>query len=202
MKPGADWKKDLQIRGAGRKSQKLPTPVVGRNPNGKSRFNVKTRLALLTVLCLAAASRADTGTLATSPSTSFVTTPTPANYRIHLDWHDTQDETNSLEVLTTEGQVEFDGLEKHSAKIGNNIVPTTLKLSATLKAVNTEQGNLQLFIGRTVPYVTSTSPGGNSSYARLSVGLQSAFLITFGKPLVIQSDANGTITLLVTRLND
>jgi hypothetical protein len=163
---------------------------------------MKTCLALLTVLCLAVASRADTGTLATSPSASSVTTPTPANYRIHLDWHDTQDETNSLEVLTTEGQVEFDGLGKHSAKIGSNLVPTTLKLTATLKAVNTEQGKLQLYIGRTVPYVTSTSPGGGSSYSQMSVGLESTFLVTFGKPLVIQSDANGTITLLVTRLND
>jgi len=39
----ADWKKDLQIHGAGGKSRKRPTRVVGQNPKGKSR--------LKTVLC-------------------------------------------------------------------------------------------------------------------------------------------------------
>jgi hypothetical protein len=35
QKPRADWKNVLQIRGAGRKSQKPPTQVVGKKPNGK-----------------------------------------------------------------------------------------------------------------------------------------------------------------------
>ena len=35
-----DWKKDLQIRGAGRKSRKPPTPFVGNKPNGKSQMNI------------------------------------------------------------------------------------------------------------------------------------------------------------------
>jgi hypothetical protein len=39
-KPRADRKKDLQICGAGRKSRKRPTLVVGKNPNGKSRLIV------------------------------------------------------------------------------------------------------------------------------------------------------------------
>jgi len=33
-----DWEKGLQICGAGRKSGKHPTLVVGKKPNGKSRF--------------------------------------------------------------------------------------------------------------------------------------------------------------------
>src|SRR5260221_10665908 len=37
-KPGADWKMDLQTRGAGRKSRRRPTLVVGMKPNGKSRM--------------------------------------------------------------------------------------------------------------------------------------------------------------------
>jgi hypothetical protein len=36
-KPRADWENGLQICGAGRKSQKRPTLVVGKNPNGKYR---------------------------------------------------------------------------------------------------------------------------------------------------------------------
>jgi hypothetical protein len=32
------WEKDLQISGAGRKSQKTPTPVAGNKPNGKCQI--------------------------------------------------------------------------------------------------------------------------------------------------------------------
>jgi hypothetical protein len=34
-KPRTEWKNDLRICGAGRKSRKRPTLVVGKNPNGK-----------------------------------------------------------------------------------------------------------------------------------------------------------------------
>src|SRR5208283_3116159 len=36
-------KKDLQPCGAGRKSRKRPTPVVGQKPYGKSQFKCKSR---------------------------------------------------------------------------------------------------------------------------------------------------------------
>jgi len=38
QKPRSDWKNDLQIQGAGRKSRKSPTPFVGIKPYGKSQF--------------------------------------------------------------------------------------------------------------------------------------------------------------------
>jgi len=61
-----------------------------------------------------------------------------------------------------------------------------------------------LFLGRTVPYVTGSfsGPGGGSSYSQLSVGLNSNFMVTFGKPLVIQADDNGEVTLLVKRMEE
>jgi hypothetical protein len=37
-KPMSDWKKDLQICGAGRKSRKRPTLVVGKKPNGECQL--------------------------------------------------------------------------------------------------------------------------------------------------------------------
>jgi hypothetical protein len=37
-KPVVDWKNDLQIQGAGRKSQKQSTPFVGIKPYGKSQI--------------------------------------------------------------------------------------------------------------------------------------------------------------------
>ena len=39
----ADWKKDLQNLGAGRKSRKPPTPFVGMKPNGKSQLIAESR---------------------------------------------------------------------------------------------------------------------------------------------------------------
>jgi hypothetical protein len=42
-KPRVDWKKSLQICGAGRKSRKRPTPVVGKKPYGKSQLKLIRR---------------------------------------------------------------------------------------------------------------------------------------------------------------
>jgi len=90
-----------------------------------------------------------------------------------------------------------------AVKINNSDVPTTVKLTGTLTELNPEKGRLQLFLGRTMPYVTSTytgSVGGqSSSYSQLSVGLASIFIVTFGKPLIIQTDDNGTVSILVKR---
>jgi hypothetical protein len=46
QKPVVGWKNDLQIQGAGRKSRKQPTPVVGIKPNGKCQFICLTLLNL------------------------------------------------------------------------------------------------------------------------------------------------------------
>jgi hypothetical protein len=78
----------------------------------------------------------------------------------------------------------------------------TLKLTGTLTAFDSEKGKLQLFLGRTVPYVASTFGNGSSmssSYSQLSVGLHSTFAVKFGKPLIVQNDENGEIVILVKR---
>jgi len=41
QKPVVDWKNDLQIEGAGRKSKKQPTPFVGIKPYGKCQLVAK-----------------------------------------------------------------------------------------------------------------------------------------------------------------
>lgn len=139
------------------------------------------------------------------PFAPTVAAKDPVNYLIHVEWNDVKGDPKSLDVLTTEGGVQYDGLQKNSVKINNNDVPVTLKLSGTLTALNDEKGRLQLFLGRTVPYVTGTmgsGPGAMSSYSQMSVGLQSTFVVKFGKPEVIQNDENGTITVLVKRMAD
>ena len=127
----------------------------------------------------------------------------PVNYVIRVEWKDAKRGTNALQIVTTAGSFELDTVSG-AVKINNSDVPTTVKLSGSLAESSPEKGRLQLFLGRTVPYVTGgfSGPGGGSSYSQLSVGLNSNFVVTFGKPLVIQADDNGEVILLVKRLGD
>jgi len=130
----------------------------------------------------------------------------PVNYAIRVEWKDAKKGTNALQIVTTEGSFNLDTVSG-AVKINNSDVPTTVKVSGSLVELSPEKGRLQLFLGRTVPYVTSTysggSPGsGGSSYSQLSVGLNSNFVVTFGKPLVIQADDNGEVTILVKRMDN
>jgi hypothetical protein len=127
------------------------------------------------------------------------------NYVIRIEWKEPKSDPKFLEVLTAEGQFNLNTIQKNSVKINNNDVPVTLKFSGTLTAINDEKGRLQLFLGRTVPYVTSTSGSGlsaSSSYSQMSVGLESVFVVKFGKPIIIQTDENGEISVLVKRVED
>lgn len=127
-------------------------------------------------------------------------TNTPVNYVIKVLMQDAKRDTSSLQVTTVEGSFELDTLQKSTVKINNSDIPATLKLNGTLTALSERKGRLNLFLGRTVPYVTSTfNNGSGESYSQLSVGLQSVFVVTFGKPLVIQVDDSGEVSVLVTR---
>jgi hypothetical protein len=136
------------------------------------------------------------------PAAAPTPAATPVNYLIRVEWKETND-LKSLEVLTAAGQFELDTIAKNSVKINSNDIPVTIKLNGTLTPVSDEQGRLQLFLGRTVPYVTGTTGFGSnlsSSWSQMSVGLQSAFFVTFDKPVVIQNDDNGQVSILVKRI--
>ena len=129
----------------------------------------------------------------------------PVNYLIRVEWQEPKSDPKFLEVLTTEGNFDLNTIQKNSVKINNNDIPITLKFSGTLKELSDDKGRLQLFLGRTVPYVTGSygnGPNTSSSYSQLSVGLDSAFIVKFGKPVVIQNDESGKISILVKRLAD
>jgi len=128
-----------------------------------------------------------------------------ANYSIQVQWKTSKSETNNLKLLTTEGQFTLDAVQTNRVKINNNEIPVTLRFNGTLTVTSPEKGRLTLFLGRTVPYVTSVNVGGGtstSSYQQMQVGLSATYMVTFGKPLVIQSDDNEQVTLVVVRLEE
>ena len=139
------------------------------------------------------------------PGTAPADNRDASNYLIRVEWKEPKSETKFLEVLTTEGRFNLDTIQKTSVKINNNEIPVTLRFSGTLTALNDDKGRLQLFLGRTVPYVTGSAgsgPNAMSTYQQMSVGLESTFVVKFGKPVVIQNDENGEISVLVIRLTN
>jgi hypothetical protein len=127
----------------------------------------------------------------------------PVNYLIHVEWLNSKGESNALEVLTAEGNFELNTFQK-AVKINNNDVPTTLRFNGTIKSLDDTKARLQLYLGRTVPYITGTSSGPSpaSTYSQMSVGLDSALIVKFGKAAIIQNDENGQISILVKRIAD
>ena len=130
-------------------------------------------------------------------------TNAPVNYVVKVLLKDAKGNESSLQVTTIDGSFDLDTIQKNSVKINNNDIPTTLKLEGTLTAIDGQKGVLKFFLGHTVPYVTSSfNNGASSSYSQLSVGLNSSFVVTFGRPLMVQSDDSGEVTVLVTREKD
>jgi hypothetical protein len=125
-----------------------------------------------------------------------------ANYSITVSWKEAGVATNSLRVLTSEGSFQLDTLQG-SKRIDQSDIPTTVSFTGTLDLLDGDKARLKLFLGRTVPYVTGTHSSGagatSSSYQQLRVGLNSTFTVTFGKPLIVQADQTGEVTVLVKR---
>jgi hypothetical protein len=125
-----------------------------------------------------------------------------ANFLITVTWNDAKAGTNSLQVLSAEGSFNLDTIQS-SVRINNADIPTTVSFNGTITPLGPEKARLKIFLGRTVPYVTSTFSGGagaqSSSYQQMRVGLDSAFTVTFDKPMVVQADQNGEVSVLVKR---
>jgi hypothetical protein len=138
--------------------------------------------------------------IANPPGSQAAVAKEAVNYSIRVDWKDAKKGASSIQLVTSEGNFQLDTVSG-SVKIDEMDVPTTVKLTGTITELSPQKGRLQLFLGRTVPYVTSSYAGpagkNSSSYSQLSVGLQSTFIVIFGKPLIVQTDDNGTVSILV-----
>ena len=178
----------------------METPVFDWRNTTTNQTAMKRIHLLLVVLFAAVVCQAQPSS--SDPKNSL---PDMSNYNIHVDWTDDQGHSNSIDVLTAAGQFELDTVQKERVKIDNYDVPQTTKFQGNLTVFSEQKGRLKIFLGRTIPYVTSKFGGGpnaGSSYSQLSVGLDSMFNVTFGKPLVIQTDADGPITVLVSRVEN
>jgi hypothetical protein len=137
-----------------------------------------------------------------SPPAAKETVKETVNYIVRVQWKTEKGAISQLQVLTTEGNFSLNTLLPEPVKINGMDIPSTVNLKGELHVLSPEKGKISLFLGRTVPYVTSTygtDKNTNASYQQLSVGLNSTFTVTFGKPLVIQSDGKEEISILVKR---
>lgn len=168
---------------------------------------MKTALPLLICLLLCMTANAQPAPVPPQPQAAPTAQPASApkdtaNYIITVKWADPKHQTNSIQLLTAEGTFTLDTIQG-SVRIDDNDIPTTVSVTGTITPVNSQKGTLKLFLGRTVPYVTSTySPGGgksSSSYQQMRVGLNATFTVRFGSPVVIQSDENGEVSIVVKR---
>jgi hypothetical protein len=137
----------------------------------------------------------------TPPAT--VSTNESANYVISVQWKDTKMGSSYLQVMTSEGSFNVEALEHNTMKINGPDIPTTIRLSGDFAVLSPQKARLKLSIGRIVPYMTGSSKGAGgtvpSTYQQLSVGLDTTLIVTLGKPLVIQGDENGQISINVKR---
>lgn len=137
-----------------------------------------------------------------APTHSSSTTPTNVvNYTIRVEWQEHHGSSHFIQLVTTEGQFQLNTSQSGDVEVNNTKVPVTINLNGDLKAVSSTQAQLSFFLGRTVPYVTKTagSAGKSSTYQQRQEGISSKFVVTFGKPLVVQKDSNGEVSVLVKR---
>jgi len=179
-----------------------------------TRIAMKTTLlTLLAVLCVATTTAFAQPLGQPMPVRRLPGSPPPgppldadaANYQIRVQWKEAAGGSNLLQIVTAEGGFKVNTAQVGKVKINNSDMPITLSLNGDLELLSADKARLRIFLGRTMPYVTGTSsggPGGGSfqQMQQLQLGLDATIVVTFDKPLVIQSDEREEITLTVKRL--
>ena len=180
----------------------------------KNKINLKSPVAgslfkaaiamLCTVTC-----QADPPAAPPAPTSATLSQPADikaeaVNYIIRVQWKDAKGATNLFQIVTVAGEFKMDAIQPLSVKINNSDVPVIVTLTGRLTVLSPEKGQIYLVLGKKMPIVVSTSGTGRtnspvSSYQYCDFGLKSTIVVTFGKPLAIQADENGEVSLLVKR---
>jgi len=115
-----------------------------------------------------------------------------SNYRIRLEIKEGKEAPMEISVVTADGRVKADIMNPKRLVIDEREVPSTVKFTGTLSVLSSDKCQFNLFLGRTIPYVTGThkEPDGKttSQYQQMQVGLETTVILEVGKPLVVQSD--------------
>lgn len=137
------------------------------------------------------------GGFAPRPHSPTIAKTDAVNYVLRVEWKEQKGPIQSIQILTTEGNFHLNTSQPGPVRINNSEVPISISLEGDLQLIDAQRGRLQLFLGRSVPYQSSS--GASSSIQQRQEGLNCAFVVTFGKPLIIQKDANGEVSVLVKR---
>lgn len=130
------------------------------------------------------------------PRDTLETTNAPANYVVRVEWKETSGNSGSIEVLTGEGNFQLSSSLPGTVKSDEAALQIPVTLNGNLKVLNSDKGQLQLFLGRTISYSVS-GPGQSRSIQQRQEGLTVTFFVTFGRQVVAQKDANGEVFVLV-----
>jgi len=128
------------------------------------------------------------------------------NYRIHLEIKEGKESPMEISVVASEGKVRSQMINPKRVVIDDREIPSTLEFTATLSPLEADRCQLNLFLGRSLPYVTgkSTGPGGQTSsqYQQMHLGLDTTVILQVGKPLVIQSDSTQQVKVTLERVTE
>ncbi len=137
-----------------------------------------------------------------TPAGPLSASETPVNFILRVSWKSNNGGTNAIQLLTTEGTFKVNTSQPSAVKVGDSELPISVNVDGTLKALGPQHGELQLFLGRAVPYLThGGGTPGTSAIQQRQEGLTLNFLVTFGQPVVVQKDGNGEVSVLVERQN-
>ncbi len=163
-----------------------------------SSIIIPAGLALLLISALTCPAAPQLSSVPRSPLRPGQTVTVPyltnaaANYLVRVEWKETNGATRALEVLTGEGTFQVNSSLPGAVKLGDTEHQISVTLNGQLKVLNSSQGQLQLFLGRSVPFLLN-----QSSIQQRQEGLTVTIFVTFGKPIIVQKDANAEISVSV-----
>ena len=134
----------------------------------------------------------------------YAAPPRPeVNYRLRLEIKEGKEALIEISVVSSQGKIRAQMMNPKRTLIDDREVPSTMDFTASLSPLEGDRCQVTLFLGRSIPYVTSRSTGpegkGVSQYQQMQVGLDTTVILKVGKPLVIESDPTQQVQLTLEK---
>ncbi len=128
------------------------------------------------------------------------------NYRIRLEIKEGKEAPIEISVVTADGRVKTQMMNPKRIVIDDREIPSTLGFTGILTVLGSNKCQFNLFLGRTIPYVTGTHKGPDgkttSQYQQMQVGLETTVILEVGKPLVVQSDPSQQVKVTLEKVTE